>query len=309
MNLKPLRHILEYGLFLIGRAAVTPLTSIAVYRLGRGLGRLLYHASLRRRRVGRTNLDLAFQEGASASEKNRILRESFMQMGVSILQFLWVSHSPRQRVAALIAAEPEGLDLVRECLSRGKGILFLTAHFGNWEVMGLHHGYLGVGHLYSIARRLDNPYLERFVFRLRTLSGNGIFYRDENPIRMIRALKGNGCVAVMMDQNAGDWGTFVNFFGQKASTSRSLPLLSYKRGTPILPMFCYPVGEGRYRITYGPELKLEKTGDKNRDVEAWTQTCVRQLEMILQKNPEPWMWVHRRWKSRPGEEPRGWVYR
>ena len=306
--MKSLRHILEYGLFLLALLLVRPLSAETVYRTGRLLGFGMYHLSPRRRRIARRNLDMAFGPEKSSREKKRIARESFVQQAVSLLQLLWISRQPRERCRELIDGDPEGQDVLRECLGRGRGVLFLTAHYGNWEVMGVFHGYQGLGPLVSIARRLDNPHLERFLIRLRTLSGNRILYRDQNPIKMVRALRNGECLAVMMDQNAGDWGTFVEFFGTPASTARALPLLSYNHGTPILPMFCFPTGQGHYRIVYGPELRLKKTGDKSRDVHDWTQACVKHLEWVIRQQPEPWMWFHRRWKSRPPGEPRGAVY-
>lgn len=306
--MKPFRYLLEYILFSITRIAVSPLSEGAVFGLGRMLGRALYRVSPKRRGIALLNLDLAFGSEKTHPEKTRIVKECMIQQCVSLMQCLWISSNPEARSAQLIEGEPEGLDVVTECLGRGRGILFLTAHYGNWEVMGVNHGYRCPGNLVSIARKLDNPHLERFVLGLRTVSGNRILYRDENPIKLVRALKNNECLAVLMDQNAGDWGTFVDFFGKAASTARALPLLSYKHGTPILPMFCFPTGSGKYRIVYGPELKLKKSGNKDDDVVAWTQACVKHIEWVLYQQPEPWMWIHRRWKSRPEGEPRGSVY-
>ncbi len=306
--MKPIRYILEYGLFLLAHQVVRPLSATTVYRLGKNLGLLLYRLSGKRQRVARINLDIAFGDEKSHAEKTQILKQCAIQHSVSLLQFLWVAHNPEKRAKELIEGEPEGLDVVQECLGRGKGILFLTAHYGNWEVMGVNHGLENVGKLVSIARMLDNPYLERFVLRVRTCTGNRILYRDENPIKLVRALKNNECLAVMMDQNAGDWGTFVDFFGKHASTARALPLLSYKHGTPILPMFCFPVGDGKYRIVYGPELRLKKSGNKDDDVVAWTAACLKHLEWVIKQQPEPWLWFHRRWKSRPEGEARNSVY-
>ena len=233
--MKPLRYILEYILFTLARMAVRFLSAATVYSLGRTLGQALYRVSAKRRGIARLNLDHAFGNEKTPAEKTRIVKESMIQQCVSLFQFLWVSSNPETRASQLIEGEPEGLDVVAECLGRGRGILFLTAHYGNWEIMGVNHGYHCPGNLVSIARRLDNPHLERFVLRLRTVSGNRILYRDESPIKLVRALKNNECLAVMMDQNAGDWGTFVDFFGKAASTARALPLLSYNHGTPILP--------------------------------------------------------------------------
>jgi KDO2-lipid IV(A) lauroyltransferase len=198
--------------------------------------------------------------------------------------------------------DPNGLDLIEKCLSRQKGIFFLTAHYGNWEIMGIDHGFRGVCKLHSIIRRLDNPYLNEVAVKLRTVSGNGIFYRDESLLQIVRALKNNEAIAIMMDQNTAKGGVFVDFFGKKAATARALARLSYRTGTPIIPFFCYPTRNGTYRVKYGPELILKKTGHKEQDIVTWTQACEKFIEKTIHDEPTPWTWAHRRWKTRPTEE-------
>ena len=133
---------------------------------------------------------------------------------------------------------------MRRCLEKNKGVFFLTAHFSNWEWMGLHHGYQGIGKLNSIVRRLDNPHIDQKVKEFRTISGNEILFRDEPALKIVRALKNNQCVAVMMDQNTAVGGIFVEFFSKKAATRESprptqqetwiaciaVILLSYRQG-------------------------------------------------------------------------------
>jgi len=271
-------------------------------KLGKRLGSLAFNFSGRRKQSARTNLDIIFSDSKSSVEKNKIIKESFQNLTVSALQCLWVTSDTENRVRGLIEGEPAGLDLLRQCLEKNKGIFFLTAHYGNWEIMGLFHGYLGICPLSSIARKLDNPYLDRVVKKLRTASGNKIIYRDESPLKIVRVLKNNGSVAVMMDQNTAKGGVFVDFFGKKAATPRALALLSYRSGTPILPFFCYPTDKGTYRIKYGPEIKLEKTNNRENDILNWTYHYEQFIENIIQENPAPWMCGHRRWKTRPPEE-------
>ena len=139
--------------------------------------------------------------------------------------------------------------------------------------------------------------------KLRTISGNGVFCRNESPLRIVRAIKNNEAVAVMMDQNTAKGGIFVDFFGKKAATPRSVALLSHRTGAAILPLFSYPTGKGTYRIEYGPELSLEKSDYKERDVFEWTQACEKFIEKKIHDIPSPWMWAHRRWKTQPPEEP------
>ena len=192
----------------------------------------------KRKQIARTNLDIAFGNTKSNKEKTKIIKISFTQLVVSTLQSLWIIKYPN-RVHQLIEEEPVGLDVLKKCIERRRGIFFLTAHYGNWEIMGVYHGYRGSCKLHSIIRRLDNPYLDKMVMKLRTVSGNGIFYRDESPIRILRAIKNNEAVAIMMDQNTAKGGVFVDFFGKKAASPRSLALLSYRTGAAIIPFFLF----------------------------------------------------------------------
>ncbi len=290
------------------RTPITFLSKRGVYPFGRGLGSLLYCVMGKRRKIARLNLDIAFGDSKTDAEKERIIKESVIQQIVTLVQFLWLHPDPQKRANALQEGEVEGLDVLRECRRRGQGVLFLCAHYGNWEILGIGHGGRDLGKLVSIARRLENPYLESYVSRMRTFSGNQILHRDDNPIKMVRVLRNNDSLAIVMDQNAGDWGTFVDFFGKPASTTKAPALLSYQHGSPILPVFSFPTGKGTYRIVIGPELRLKKCGSKEQTLVKWTSACAQHLEWVIRQHPEPWMWIHRRWKSRPEGEPRGSVY-
>jgi KDO2-lipid IV(A) lauroyltransferase len=288
--------------YLLFTPLVRWLTARAVLRLGRLLGELAYACSRKRKAVALKNLSIAFGDSKTPAEKDAIARRAFVQLAVSGLQCWWLSYDPAGRIGQLIEEPTEGLDELQRCLAQQKGVFFLTAHYGNWEAMGVHHGRLGIAPLHSIARRLDNPYLEALALRLRTASGNGIFYREDSPLKIVRALQRNHCVAVMMDQNAARGAIFTDFFGAPAATARSIAVLKYATGAPILPLFSYPTANGAYKIRYGPELKLEKSADKENDIQRWTQACESYLESVIREYPEPWMWGHRRWKTRPPEE-------
>ena len=300
--MKPIRHFLEFVFFKLLLKLVQPLNQQTVLKLGKGIGRLAFLFSEKRKQSAKINLDIAFNNSKSPDEKNKIIKKSFQYLAVSALQCIWATRDTENRVRKLIEGEPAGLEILNQCLKKNKGIFFLTAHYGNWEIMGLFHGYLGICPLSSIVRKLDNPYLDQAAKNFRTLSGNKIFYRDESPLKIVRELKNNCCVAVMMDQNTAKGGIFVDFFGKKAATPRSLALLSYRMGTPILPLFCQPTDKGTYRIEYGPEIIMEKSGIKPNDILGWTQQYQKFLENVIRENPAPWMCGHRRWKTRPLEE-------
>ena len=282
---------------------VRPLPKYAVVILGKSLGTIVFYFSKKRKKAAKINLNIMFSNTKTTAQKTRIIQDSFKILAISALQSVWVTFNTEKRVLQLIEGEPEGLETLKKCLKKKKGILFLTAHYGNWEIMGLNHGLLGICPLSSIARKLDNPYLNTLVEKLRASTGNNIFYRDDALLKIVRELKNNNSVAVMMDQNTAKGGIFVDFFGLKASTPRSVAQLSYRMGTPILPLFSYPTEKGTYKIKYGPELSLKKSEKKDQIILDWTQEMEKYIESIIQKNPAPWMCGHRRWKTRPqGEE-------
>ena len=249
-----------------------------------------------------------FSDTKTTDQKIRIIQDSFKFLAISALQSVWVTINTEKRVRKLIEGEPQGLEKLKRCIEKKKGIFFLTAHYGNWEIMGLNHGLLGISPLSSIARKMDNPYLNTLVEKLRASTGNQIFYRDDSLLKIIRELKSNNSVAIMLDQNTARGGIFVDFFGMKASTPRALAQLSYRMGTPILPLFSYPTKKGTYKIEYGPEFHFEKSKNKEKDILDWTQKMQTFIEMVIRKNPTPWMCGHRRWKTRPPEENNPRVY-
>jgi len=281
---------------------IRPLPKDVIVTLGRSLGSLAFRFSTKRRKSAITNLNIMFSETKSLNQKTQIIRDSFKNLAVSALQSIWVTYNTRERVYQLIEEEPEGLEILKKCLEKKKGIFFLTAHYGNWEIMGLNHGLLGICPLSSIARKLDNPYLNSIAEKLRTSTGNKIFYRDDSLIKIVRELKNNNSVAVMMDQNTAKGGIFVDFFGVKASSPRAVAQLSHRIGTPVLPLFSYPTAKGTYKIKYGPELIFKNSKDKDKVILDWTQEMEKQIEYIIRKNPAPWMCGHRRWKTRPKKE-------
>ncbi len=305
---KKIRYFLEYVFFRIILFAIQNLTEGMIFRLGQFSGTVVYYCSPKRRKIARINLDIAFGDSKTPEEKNRITRQSMIYMVVHALQCLWITRNTEERVHRLFPTEPEKLEYLLDILKRGKGVFFLMAHYGNWEALGIFFGYSKYCKLCSIARKFDNPYLENFIMRLRTLSGSRIFHKEESPLKMVRALKQNSCVAVMMDQNGGIGGLFVDFFGKKAATPRSLAMLSRSTHAAVIPLIPYPLENGRYKAIFLPELKLEETGDKKKDIFRWTEEYQKTLEKVIREHPEPWMWFHRRWKSRPPEEGHNTIY-
>jgi KDO2-lipid IV(A) lauroyltransferase len=299
---KKIRYFLEYCLFRIILFPIQMLSLNGVCLLARLLGNVFYHTSPKRREIARINLDIAFGDTKTTEEKNNIAKQSMIYMVMIALQCLWVTRNTEQRVSQLFPSDPEGMKHFNDCMKRGKGAFFLMAHYGNWELLGVYMGYKKFSQVSAIARKLDNPYFENLIIKLRTISGGGVIEKEGSPLKVVRAMKRNSCVGVMMDQNGGIGGLFVDFFGKKAATPRSLAMLSYSTGAGVIPFIPYPTDKGTYQAVFLPELKLGKTGDKDADIFRWTEEYQKVLEKIIRERPEPWMWFHRRWKSRPKEE-------
>jgi KDO2-lipid IV(A) lauroyltransferase len=305
---KKIRYLLEYILFRIILFPIQMLSLNGVYLLACFLGKTLYRVSPKRRKIARINLDIAFGDTKTDAEKKCIAKQSMIYMLMIALQCLWVTRNTEQRIYQLFPSAPKGIEHLAQALKRGKGAFYLMAHYGNWEALGIYWGHENISKVYSIARKLDNPYFEKLIIKLRTTSGGGVFHKEGSPLKVVRALKKNSSVAVMMDQNGGIGGLFVDFFGRKAATPRSLALLSYSTGAPVLPLIPYPAEKGTYQAVLFPELQLEKTDDKEADIFRWTEEYQKVLERIIRERPEPWMWFHRRWKTRPPEEGSNTIY-
>ncbi len=295
-----LRNLIEAGLVQIIFSVVGIFPRRLRLAAGRGLGLCLYFLSPRHRRMALSNLDLAFGETRSREEKRRIARASFAHLGFLLCDSLAFSRVDPGRLDEI--AVYEGLERAREVYARGRGAFLFSGHYGNWEMVALLQGYLGLP-LAMVARPLDNPLLEKMLHRFRTLSGNRVVHKRGAAREVLRAIRQRWGVAIVIDQNVrGDDGVFVDFFGTPASTTPALATLALKTDAPILPVFGVPLPDGRYRIRYLPEVQFRRTGDTKRDILELTQICTRIIEEQVRREPEYWVWMHRRWRTRPPEE-------
>ena len=301
-----IRHYIEYALVWISRCLLFLMPRRAAIWCGRRIGDLFFAVDRRHRREVLANLDIAFGDEKSRAEKVRIARGAYRHFGGVLFDFLRLPMISRRKLERIV--EVEGWENLEAAYARGKGVLILTAHYGFWELMGLEQGYRGRP-LNVIARRLDNPLLERMLYRYRTRSGNQVLYK-QNAVRAIfRILRKKEAAAVLIDQNISPkQGVFVDFFGVPASTTPILSAIALKSGAPIVPAFSEPLPRGRWRFTYGPALEIDNDGaDHSELIRRVTQQCTKLIEDHIRRRPEIWLWMHRRWKARPQEEeaPRG----
>ena len=191
----------------------------------------------------------------------------------------------------------QGLENFTNARDRGKGVLVATAHFGNWELSAFAHAYL-CEPMNVVVRPIDNPFIDDLVEARRALSGNGIITKADAARPILRALKAGETVGVLVDQNTlPEQGVFIDFFGKKACAHSSLAKLAHHTGAAVVPGYAlWSQQEGKYVLHFEPEVEM--TGDIQQD----TQRVHARLEAAIRKHPDQWLWIHRRWKTRPPGE-------
>ena len=241
-------------------------------------------------------------KGAFGSEKDEreleiIARRSYQHLGRSLAELARVMVSSPEQVMGCVKFE--GLDHFLDAQKKGQGVLYLTAHLGNWELMALAQSLQGYP-IHVVARPVDNPLLENLLFQLRTRWGNRVIKKGGALREVLKLLKAGETVGFLLDQNvAPDQGVFVDFFGRPACTHKTLALLALKTGAVVLPAFTFRENGNGHRIIVGPPILLEETGDAEQDVVRNTQKFTDWIESCVRKHPDQWLWVHRRWKTQP----------
>jgi KDO2-lipid IV(A) lauroyltransferase len=264
---------------------------------------LLYRFHRSWRRVAEFNLRLAFPEKTPA-ERDHIQRAAYRHWGWLLAEFARFPRYDRARIEEVIAYD--GLENYLEAARRGKGVLFLTAHIGAWELSSFSHSLHGHPLSY-VNRPLDNPRLDALVNRYRSLGGNRAIDRRHAARTVLEVLRGGGDVGVLMDQNTlrDDGSVFVDFFGVPACTTAGPARIALRTDAAVVPGFVlWDKTAGRYRLHFQPALSLVRTGDTERDVVENTARFTRVIEDVIRRHPEQWLWIHRRWNTRPpGETP------
>lgn len=270
-----------------------------VLSLGRGLGRLWGALDARHRRIAEENLRRAFPEW-DAARVRRTARRVYSHFGAVILDLLWLEGRSAAEMLAL--CDLEGVEHLQRARAAGRGVVAPGGHFGNWEIQAI-ASVPHVGNVSAIARPLDNPALDRRLVALRSSTGNTVIYKQKALARVLTTIREGGIVAILIDQNvqAKD-GVFVRFFGRPACTTTVAAALALKTGCAIVPVHCRLQGNGRYLMTYGPPVEWEGTGRRDEDLLALTQHLTDVIEGWVRETPEQWLWLHRRWKTRPAGE-------
>lgn len=292
--------VLEYLLFICISRIIFILPRKFIFLIADLLG----SAAVRlpgRKTVAMKNLDIAYGDSLSRGEKEKIVEACFQGFIKNLFDFLKLSRLDKELIKNDLVTV-EGLDIVEKAFQKGKGVILLGFHYGNWELIPLVHSMSGLPPVNIITRRLDNPYIEKDLFTLRRSTGNDFIHKDKAARAILSSLKKNHAVGILLDQNTAVGGVFVDFFTTPAATSKAIGTFAVATGAAILPTVCLPQPDMTYRITYGPELDYKITGDKYEDMLSITRDCTAFIESTIKKHPEFWLWGHKRWKTRPEGE-------
>jgi KDO2-lipid IV(A) lauroyltransferase len=264
------------------------------------IAQLVYLLHFRLRQVGMRNLAMAFPD-KSLAEHKRILRGEFTSLGRQLAELCLFPRYTPENVDEVVVYD--ALENYERAYARGKGVLFLTAHVGGWELSAFAHSLHG--HWVNIVMRpMDNPYLDRMLQSYRTMHGNKVVPKDDFVRGLLAAMKCGETVGILMDTNmTPPQGVFVDFFGIPACTASGLARMALRTDAAVVPGFTiWDESLGKYRLRFDPALELIRTGNLEADIVANTQLFTRVIEDYVRKYPEQWLWVHRRWKTRPEGE-------
>jgi KDO2-lipid IV(A) lauroyltransferase len=299
------RHAVHTALFRALAGGLSLLSGRPRAGTARGLSRLYFALAPARRRILHRNLLENFPLKSDA-EIASLAGECIDQFGMAIVDFLEIAALPRQKVLERVSIQ--GVEHLAAARARGQGVFVLSAHFGNWEAgalaIGLHDQPIGV-----VTRPLDNASLERELARRRTRFGNRVIAKRDAAPELLRAMRRNETVAILIDQNVLESeAIFVPFFGRLAATTPSLALLQMKTGAVVVPGFTYPLGNGRWEARFEPPIYREEfleIPDRAERVRRATARYMEVIEAAVRRSPASWMWMHNRWRTRPpASEPR-----
>jgi Kdo2-lipid IVA lauroyltransferase/acyltransferase len=295
-----MRYRLEYALAWLLIRGISILPRPVARAAGIGLGQLVYLLHGKLRRVGMRNLQLAFPE-KSAHERRRILRGEFTSLGRQLAEVCLFPSYTRENVTKIVVYD--GFENFERAEARGKGVIYLTAHLGGWELSAFSHSIQGHS-LHVVMRGMDNPFLDRFITHLRTMHGNRAVDKDNFVRGLLSAMKAGETVGILMDTNmTPPQGVFVDFFGIPACTAIGLARIALRTDAAVVPGFTIWDRELRkYRLRFDPALALIRTGDEEADIVANTALFTKVIEQYVRRYPDQWLWVHRRWKTRPAGE-------
>jgi len=269
--------------------------SVALW-IGRRIGVLAYYINPKRRRIAHANLRAAFSSKYSPVQTQRIIKQLYVNLGQTLIETLILPRIDEAYIDKFIKCE--NFERIHEGLDKGKGVIALTAHFGNWELSSI-TGAIKVKPIYVLVREQKHKRLNALLNQHRESKGCRAIGKGMATRELMRAFKKNEIVGILADQDAGKNGVFVNFLGRPASTASGAVDFARKTGAVILPTFCIREKGPYHRQVIEKPLELITSDDREGDAKANLQLFADRLKRRVEDHPDQWLWLHKRWKSTP----------
>jgi KDO2-lipid IV(A) lauroyltransferase len=266
--------------------------------MGYGIGNLVYAILKKRRNIALNNLRMVFK-GKKDAEIREIAKQSFQNVGKTLIEFLRFPIYDSQQIKNMVCLEGE--EYLKQAILNDNGVIIVTAHFGNWEF--IFHVLAGMtDKLSAVAQRFKNQGLDKLTNKYRIIHGGEIIEKKLAIKQVLLNLRKGFCVMILSDQNAGDSGIFVDFLGIPASTAKGAVAFAIRTGATILNVFDVRKSDGSHVIQISEPIKIESSGDLQRDVREGVKGITQALEQMIYKYPSQWLWMHNRWKTKIPKE-------
>ncbi|MBT4484163.1 MAG: lysophospholipid acyltransferase family protein [Candidatus Latescibacteria bacterium] len=283
-------HFAEYAVLRMLSVFLGMIPERLIYAIARIIGMFSWHCLRIRRNVTMTNLLHALGNESSEEELEKIAREAYINIGMTFIEALLL---PKLKKRILEIVDMSDAGLMTRIIEKGRGLIIISCHFGSWELNGTSIAALGIPFT-VVVKSQSNPYVDSYINRNREMIGMDVISRGASTKKIVRALRERGIVALISDQDAGNKGVFVSFFGRMASTPRGAAQLALKYETPMIVSMTKRTCPGRYKSIF-KEVEIRDTDT----VETLTQRFTTIMEDIIRQNPEQYFWMHRRWKTCP----------
>jgi KDO2-lipid IV(A) lauroyltransferase len=297
-----LKETLEYAAARGLLGALGALPRGAAVKVGRGVGWLAYRLAGGLTRTARRNLELAFPE-KTAAERERLARGCFDTLGRTLGEFSQLNKATPKSLRRVVEFDPQSYEYLTQARAAGRGIIFLTGHIGAWELLSFAWSALEYP-LSFMVRPLDNARVDKLIEDIRTRYGNRPIGKRQSARAALRVLREGGTLGVLADLNAlPNEGVFVPFFNHLACTTGGVATLALRTDAIVFPVFAvWDEARGKFLFQGGPPVELTRTGDEKGDIVTNTARFAAVWEEIVRRYPEQWMWIHKRWKTRPEGE-------
>jgi KDO2-lipid IV(A) lauroyltransferase len=293
--MKRLRQLFPFLLLVVSTFPFAVLPYRAALRVGVVVGLLAYVFWCSRRKIALENLRGAVERGAIVLDRDprSVIRQNFRHLGRSFIEVLKIYYGFGDSVFKHVKVIGE--DNYRQVEKKDKGVLCITAHCGNWELLAVYVS-MKIAKITIVARKQDNPYLNRFIEKTREKYGNNTIYKEGALKRILSSLKKGELIGILMDQSViRSEGFVVPFLGKNAYAMKTPAILARKTGTPVVPAFIRRTRDG-HLIEIGKEIPLAVSGDSEAALLQDTINFLRPIEDFIRQYPADWFWIHRRWK-------------